>query len=84
MSLGCCPEPTWWEERPDSHRLSSDLHTGAVACIVSLSPPPQNKQQQKSESEILEGKENSARLQICLQLCIWLSAPDKTVGPREQ
>lgn len=78
MSLGCFPEPTWWNEK-------TDLHTGAVACIVSSTPAPTKiNNNKKSESDILKGKENSARLQICPQLCTWLSAPDKTSGPREQ
>jgi hypothetical protein len=30
----CSPNPTWWKERTDSHRLLSDLYTLLVPCIT--------------------------------------------------
>lgn len=54
ITLGQCPEPTGWEERTDSHKLSFDLYLCAVAMPHTINTF--NKNNKTSEEKLHKNK----------------------------
>lgn len=70
VGLFSIPGSTQWKERPDSHKLSSDLDMHIIACMCS---PQMNNVKQNKLQQNCPITQNKAKGNKNLQVCFFLS-----------